>query len=46
MAAIRLALDHAVHLRGTGRHVRVYLAILRTFVLARLQSPNPVEESS
>jgi putative transposase len=42
---VRLALDHAVRLRGTGRHVRVYLAILRTFVLARLQSPNPVEDS-
>jgi len=42
---VRLALDHAVRLRGTGRHVRVYLAILRTFVLARLQAPTPVEES-
>ena len=41
---VRLALDHAVRLRGTGRHVRVYLAILRTFVLARMQSPN--EETS
>lgn len=38
---VRIALDHAVRLRGTGRHVRVYLAILRTFVLARLQSPTP-----
>lgn len=36
---VRLALEHAVRMRGTGRHVRVYLAILRTFVLARLQSP-------
>lgn len=36
---VRLGLEHAVRLRGTGRHVRVYLAILRTFVLARLQSP-------
>lgn len=43
---VRLALDHAVRLRGTGRHVRVYLAILRTFVLARMQSPKPDEESS
>lgn len=42
---VRLALDHAVRLRGTGRHVRVYLAILRTFVLSRLQSPTPDEES-
>lgn len=25
---VRIALDHAVRLRGTGRHVRVYLAIL------------------
>jgi hypothetical protein len=39
----RTALDHAVRLRGTGRHVRVYLAILRTFILARMQSPNPEE---
>lgn len=37
----RTALDHAVRLRGTGRHVRVYLAILRTFILTRMQSPNP-----
>lgn len=41
----RTALDHAVRLRGTGRHVRVYLAILRSFVLARLQSPQPKESS-
>ncbi len=40
---VRTALDHAVRLRGTGRHVRVYLAILRTFILARMQSPNPEE---
>ena len=42
---VRLALDHAVRLRGTGRHVRVYLAILRTIVLSRMQSPQPKEES-
>lgn len=36
---VRLALDHAVRLRGTGRHVRVYLSILRTLLLARLQTP-------
>lgn len=42
---VRTALDHAVRLRGTGRHVRVYLAILRTFVLTRMQSPKPDEES-
>jgi len=42
---VRLALDHAVRLRGTGRHVRVYLAIVRTFVLTRMQSPKPIEES-
>lgn len=41
---VRLALDHAVRLRGTGRHVRVYLAIIRTFVLARMQSPKADEE--
>lgn len=40
---VRTALDHAVRLRGTGRHVRVYLAILRSFVLARMQSPTPKE---
>ena len=38
-----IALDHAVRLRGTGRHVGVYLAVLRTFVLERLKSPNPKE---
>jgi hypothetical protein len=42
---VRLALEHAVRLRGTGRHVRVYLAVLRTFVLARLQTPEPKEGS-
>ena len=41
---VRLALDHAVRLRGPGRHVSVYLAILRTFVLNRLQNPTPVED--
>ncbi len=40
---VRIALDHAVRLRGTGRHVGVYLAVLRTFVLERLKSPNPKE---
>lgn len=40
---VRTALDHAVRLRGTGRHVRVYLAILRSFVLTRMQSPTPKE---
>lgn len=40
---VRTALEHAVRLRGTGRHVRVYLAILRSFVLARMQSPSPKE---
>lgn len=43
---VRLALDHAVRLRGTGRHVRVYLAILRTFVLTRMQSPPKTNEES
>jgi len=42
---VRTALDHAVRLRGTGRHVRVYLAIVRTFVLTRMQSPKPDEKS-
>jgi transposase InsO family protein len=42
---VRAALEHAVRLRGTGRHVRVYLAVVRTFVLARLQSlPNGEEK--
>jgi hypothetical protein len=40
---VRVALEHAVRLRGTGRHVRVYLAILRTFVLTRMKSPQPKE---
>lgn len=35
---VRAALEHAVRLRGTGRHVRVYLAVVRTFVLARMKS--------
>lgn len=38
---VRSALEHAVRLRGTGRHVRVYLAVLRTFVLARMTSLSP-----
>ena len=41
---VRVALEHAVRLRGTGRHVRVYLAVVRSFVLARLQSPNDPEK--
>jgi putative transposase len=41
----RTALDHAVRLRGTGRHVRVYLAILRSFILTRMQSPTPNKEA-
>jgi transposase InsO family protein len=40
---VRIGLEHGVRLRGTGRHVRVYLAILRTLVLARLQSPRPTK---
>lgn len=40
----RIALEQAVRLRGTGRHVRVYLALIRTFVLARLQTPTPTKE--
>jgi len=35
---VRIGLEHAVRLRGTARHVRVYLSILRTFVLSRMQS--------
>jgi hypothetical protein len=42
---VRVALEHAVRLRGTGRHVRVYLAVLRTFVLTRMKSPQPKEDS-
>lgn len=42
---VRTALDHAVRLHGTGRHVRVYLAILRNFILTRMQSPTPNEAS-
>lgn len=40
----RIALDQAIRLRGTGRHVRVYLALLRTYVLARMQTPTPTED--
>jgi len=40
----RIALEQAVSLRGTGRHVRVYLALLRTFVLVRMQTPTPNQE--
>ena len=40
----RIALDQAVRLRGPGRHVRVYLALLRTFVLGRMQTPTPTED--
>ena len=36
---VRIALEQAVRLRGTGRHVGVYLTVLRTFVLERLKSP-------
>ncbi len=44
---VRAALEHAVRLRGTGRHVRVYLAIVRTFVLARMKSlPTPNGETT
>lgn len=43
---VRAGLEHAVRLRGTGRHIRVYLDILRTFTLARLQSPAPEKEKS
>jgi hypothetical protein len=41
---VRLALSHAVRLRGTGRHVRVYLALLRTFVLSRIKDPSQKED--
>lgn len=41
---VRIALDQAVRLRGTGRHVRVYLALLRTYVLVRMQTPTPSED--
>lgn len=42
---VRTALEHAVRLRGTGRHVRVYLGVLRTLVLARMKSLTPGEDS-
>ena len=41
---VRTALAQAVSLRGTGRHVRVYLALLRTFVLERIKDPTPKED--
>ena len=40
---VRVALEQAVRLRGNGRHVRVYLSILRTFVLNHMQTPTPKE---
>ena len=40
---VRVALEQAVALRGNGRHVRVYLAVLRTFILNQLQTPTPKE---
>ena len=40
---MRVALEQAVALRGNGRHVRVYLAVLRTFILNQLQTPTPKE---
>ena len=40
---VRVALEQAVRLRGNGRHVRVYLSILRTFVLNHMQTPTPTE---
>jgi transposase InsO family protein len=42
---VRTALEHAVRLRGTGRHVRVYLALIRTFVLVRMKSLSNGEDT-
>jgi putative transposase len=41
---VRIALEQAVRLRGAGRHVRVYLDVLRTLVLARRKALPPAKE--
>ena len=40
---VRVALEQAVALRSNGRHARVYLDVLRTFILNHLQTPTPKE---
>jgi len=35
----RVGIEHAVRLHGRGRHVRVYLAAIRTLLLAEMKSP-------
>jgi hypothetical protein len=35
----RVGVEHAVRLHGRGRHVRIYLAAIRTLVIAELKSP-------
>jgi putative transposase len=44
-AFVRVALEQAVSLRGTGRHVRVYLDVLRTLALQRKKSPAAHKEN-
>lgn len=36
---VRIAVEHAVRLRGRGRHVRVYLHAVQTLVLAHYKKP-------
>ena len=36
---VRIAIEHAVRLRGRGRHVRVYLHAVQTLVLAHWKKP-------
>ena len=36
---VRIAVEHAVRLRGRGRHVQVYLHAVQTLVLAHYKKP-------
>lgn len=41
---VRIAVEHAVRLRGRRRHPQVYLYAIRTLVLAHWQSPDKEDE--
>lgn len=41
---VRRAVEHALRLHGSRRHVRVYLEVLRTLVLASLRNPDHKED--
>lgn len=36
---VRVAVEHAVRMHGRSRHVRVYLAAIRTLLIAEMKSP-------